>query len=272
MGAKSACKEEVRYALRRLHAFKKELTAHRYTTVAGTLAFFLVLAVLPFLFWLTLLIGNSDLATRLAELELFGWARELVAYFAAHAESAGGGAGIFFLLTTLWSVSNFFYHLRRSGEIVYGLTRTKTGWRVRLSAVACAFAVLFYFAAAGACLAAATVQSARLPPVLGYPFRYLLLFFLGFLGAWILHSYVCPYRLHPRESAKGSLLTAALWLLFAAAFGVYLGFSGAEKLYGALSLAVAFLLFLYWMMICFVAGMVFTRVRTRGRVAEHKRL
>ena len=38
------------------------LVAHKYTTVAGTLAFFLVLSVVPFFFWLTLLLGDAHRA------------------------------------------------------------------------------------------------------------------------------------------------------------------------------------------------------------------
>lgn len=271
-GKKGRAKARIIYAARRTRALYGVLAAHRYTTVAGTLTFFLVLAAVPFLFWLILLVGSTGYAEQLASLELFGWAKDLLVYLTVHAQEAEGAAGVFFLVTTLWSVSGFFYHLRRSGEIVYEYREVKHGWKVRLSAVALTFAVLLYFAAAGACMFAGALWASRLPPVLGYPFKYFLLFFLGFLAAWMLNAYVCPYRLRPADTAKGSLLTAALWLLFSAAFSVYLRFSGSEKLYGALSLVVAFLLFLYWMMICFTVGMIYCRVGVAERRLEHKRL
>ena len=35
------------------------LSAHRFTTIAGTLVFFLIMSLVPFVFWLTLLFGGS---------------------------------------------------------------------------------------------------------------------------------------------------------------------------------------------------------------------
>ena len=248
------------------------LAAHRYTTIAGTLTFFLVLAVVPFTFWLTLLVGSAAYAREIESLGLFGWAKDALVFLFENAEGAGSGAGVLFLLTTLWSISGFFYHLRRSGEIIYGFAGVKRGWKVRLSALALTFSVLLYFAAAGAAMVACILWTKRLPPALGYPFEYSVLFFLGFLAAWILNAYVCPYRLRAGDAAHGSLVTAALWMAFAAAFSVYLRFSGSEKLYGALSLVVVFLLFLYWMMICFTVGAIYTRMRVRRTRLERKKL
>lgn len=47
---------------------------HRATTIAGTLVFFLIMSLVPFLFWLTLLFGEMHtVLDKLLELELFGW-------------------------------------------------------------------------------------------------------------------------------------------------------------------------------------------------------
>ena len=49
------------------------LSAKKYTTLAGTMAFFLVMSVMPFLFWLTLLFGKLELDySQLFELEKIG--------------------------------------------------------------------------------------------------------------------------------------------------------------------------------------------------------
>ena len=261
-------KGKFKRAFRKIKSAYGTLVAHRYTTLAGTLTFFLITSLVPFLFWLTLLFGSSARIEDLFDLELFGWAKDLLVLLRDNAEGAKSGVTVFLLATTLWSCTGFFYHLRRSGEIIYDYRRLKHGWKVRLSAAALTFAVLLYFAAAGAVVLAGVYAVRFLSPWIAYPAQYILLFIVGFFAAWILNAYICPYRLSASETALGSLITGALWLLASAAFSVYLRFSGSEKLYGALSLVIVFLLFLYWLMICFTAGAIFNRSRVgvKGRL------
>lgn len=247
------------------------LADYRYTTVAGTLTFFLIMSLVPFLFWLTFLFGGLGISG-VSELELFGWARDLLLYLGEHAEGASSGASVLFLVTTLWSSTGFFYHLRRSGEIIYGYRQKKHGWRVRLSAVLLVPAVLLFFAAAGALLFGVTYIARSLPVYFSYPAVYTLILVLSFFAAWILNAYVCPYRAGGGDTALGSFYTAVAWLVASVAFSVYLGFSNPERLYGALSLVIVFLLWLYWMMICFTAGVIYNRRRMELRGRRHKTL
>lgn len=262
-------KERFRRLAARVRRAVSVLAQHRVTTIAGALVFFLALSIAPFVFWLTLLFGKTASAGEaLLTLAPYEWAQELASSLRENAEAASEGAGILFLLTTLWSSTSFFYHLRKSGEILYGYRRTARGWRVRLSALAVTLGVLLFFAGAGCVAFAGAVAVRVLPPVLGYPALFALLFLLGFFAAWILNAYVCPFRTRPAETIPGSLVTAALWLAASLAFAVYLRFSSGGKLYGALALVTVLLLFLYWMMICFTAGAVFNRCRLRRSAAR----
>ncbi len=254
---------------RRAHA---ALSRARCTTLAGTLAFFLVTAALPFLFWLTLLAGRIPGGDELTSMGLFSWAGELFSYFGEHAREASAGADLLFLATTLWSSSSFFYHLRRSGEIVYAYRREKRGWKVRLSSLVVTFFVLFYFAFAGAALLAAAGLGRILPLWLFRLTEYALVFVLGFFAAWILNGYICPYKVPASATAAGSALTAVLWLAASAVFSLYVRFADTGRLYGALSVAVAVLVFADWMAVCLMAGVTLNRTRIEtGRLA-HKRL
>ena len=249
------------------------LTEHRYTTLAGTLVFFLLLSMVPFLFWLTLLFGKSTaLSEAVVGLGIFDWAGELVAFLQRNAAGAGWSAGVIFLGTTLWSCTGFFYHLRRSGEIIYDYRRKKQGWKVRLSAFGLTLCVLLFFAVSGTILLVINLVARFIPAWIAYPTRYGLVLALGFFAAWMLNAYICPYRCRPSEIALGSFLTALAWLVASAAFSLYLAFGNKEKLYGALTLLVIFLLWLYWMMICFTAGVVFNRSRMKTGSLEEKKL
>lgn len=247
------------------------LTEHKFTTIAGTLVFFLVMSVAPFLFWLSLLFGTHA-ADEFYEIGLFGWAGDLFRYLQESAREASAGAGVLFLATTLWSSTGFFYHLRRSGEILYDYRRSKKGWKVRLSAVAFTFGLLVFFALAGGLAVAVTLILRDVFFPIRYLCVYALLLVFGFFAAWLLNVYVCPYRVSPSDTAAGSAVTAGAWFLASVLFTFYLRFSSPERLYGALSLVVVFLLWLYWMMVCFTAGVIYNRRRINLRPKEHKTL
>lgn len=263
---------EKRGVFERLRGAYRILAAHRYSTIAGTLVFFLVLSLFPFLFWLSLLFGNAALDVPLHDLGLFGWAEDLFVLLREGARQAGRGTGVVFLATTLWSSTGFFYHLRRSGEMIYGCRRAKHGWKVRLSALFFTLCVLLYFAFAAGALFVAHLCATFLPAAVFYPALYLLALALCFFAAWMLNGYISPYRVKPSSTAAGSFFTALAWILASAAFTLYLRFSDKEKLYGALTVLVVFLLWLYWLMLCFVSGAIFNRVRMRGKKREQKRL
>lgn len=244
------------------------LTAKRFTTLAGTLVFFLIMSLVPFVFWLTLLFGQTDV--RLVEIELFGWTEGFLSTIQDSARQATAGVSVLFLVTTLWSSTGFFYHLRRSGEIVYEHRRTQHGWKIRLSAAVITFAVLLFFAVAGTLFVGVNYFIRGYSPILTYPVRYSLLLVLCFFAAWILNGYVCPYRCSPADTVMGSLFTAIAWLVASVAFTVYLSLSDPGRLYGALSVVIVFLLWLYWLMICFTAGVVWNCRRVQRRNPQNK--
>lgn len=231
----------------------------RYSTIAGTLVYFLLMSITPFMLWLTLLLGQTDIEKFLSH-EIFEGISPLLQYLKESAESAAGGAGIVLLVTSLYSSTNFFYHLRRSGEIIYGSRRVKGGIRLRilsllliLSAIAL-FAVLTGIAVVGTRFLELFFSSA-LSDALSAVF----VTGIAFAVAVVLNIFACPYKLKIKEVVTGSLLTTWLWLLFAMGFTVYMQFADPERLYGKIASVIIFLLWCYMMMSCFVVGMIKNR-------------
>ena len=54
-------KEHIRDIYSKVRGALSYLSSKKYTTLAGTMAFFLVMSVVPFLFWLTLLFGRLNI-------------------------------------------------------------------------------------------------------------------------------------------------------------------------------------------------------------------
>ena len=97
-GFKDASKEAIRSVRGAFHY----LSSKKYTTLAGTMAFFLVMSVVPFLFWLTILFGRLNIDyTRIFDLEIFKDVKDVFVYLREAAQNATAGASVILLVTTL---------------------------------------------------------------------------------------------------------------------------------------------------------------------------
>ena len=112
----------------------KYFSDKRFSTIAGTLVYFLLMSIAPFVLWLTLVCGNIDIE-RFLSTEFFAAVSPFLRYLKSSAESAASGAGMILLITSLYSSTNFFYHLGRSGEIIYNSRRVKGGIRLRIASL-----------------------------------------------------------------------------------------------------------------------------------------
>ena len=252
------------------------LAAKKYTTLAGTMAFFLVMSVVPFLFWLTLLFGKLNIDyTRLLELEIFAEFKDILLYFRDAAQNATAGASVVLLVTTLYSSTNLFYHMRRSGEIIYNSTRRKGSLLIRVSAVVFIFIVMVLFLAGVTIFLLGNSLLSRLFPSFVAQVSVYALFGVFMFGLLVLlNLYVCPYRIGVKNAVWGSLLTLLLGGLASFGFTVYVSFSSMEKLYGAAVFLILFLLWLYLLMICFVVGVVlncYLLEKDKKRIIVHKK-
>ena len=179
-------------------------------------------------------------------------------YLRDSAKSATVGASVILLATTLYSSTNLFYHMRRSGEIIYDYKRKKGGAVLRLSALALIFVVmLLLLAEAILFLLCNALLRRAFPSFLAQLGIYAILGVLAFFFIVILNLYVCPYRVRFSNVVWGSLLTLLIGGLASFGFTIYLTFGSVEKLYGAVALFIVFLLWLYVLMICFVTGVIF---------------
>ena len=231
----------------------------KYTTLAGTLVFFLLMSLVPMLFWTTLLLGKLqvEISTPFAlpGMEQFS---EVLEYIQTEAQNATSGASVFLLITSLYSATTLFYQMRKSGEIIYETSSLSGGLRTRLGALALLFLMMSLIALT---LMGFTAVSFFLGGLIGEewetPVRYLLLIFLAFLLVFFLNLYICPYPAPPKCFWLGSLLTVGAWAVALFGFTVYLRLGNLDRLYGALSAVIVFLLWLYILTICFIGGVIF---------------
>lgn len=234
----------------------KYFSDKRFSTIAGTLVYFLLMSIAPFILWLTLVLGNIDVEKFMSH-ELFKSVSPFLHSLKDSAESAAGGAGIVLLITSLWSSTNFFYHLRRSGEVIYGSKRISGGIKLRISSLI----FILMSVVLVAVFTSLTVAGSRflddfVPTFISEIIFCIFLTFAAFSVALVLNKFACPYKISAPDILPGTLLTTALWLVFLIGFNVYMQFATPEKLYGKLASLIIFLLWSYVMMNCFVIGMI----------------
>ncbi|MBQ5926861.1 MAG: YihY/virulence factor BrkB family protein, partial [Clostridia bacterium] len=238
----------------------------------GTLVFFLVMSVMPFSIWLSLVFGRLNLPVeRLIEMPVFDSVKNMLTFIKTEAESKTNGASIFLIATTLYSATSLFYHMRKSGEIIYGYNRKKSGWKIRVSAVFFLFitmllAVLSVLLVAGGVF----LFSKLLRGTLATAVNYLWLVCVSFAVVLLFNAYMCPYRVKWTKFAFGSLITAAAWSVALVGFAIYLKIGNTGKLYGALSTVIVFMLWLYVLTVCFVSGVIFNSEKIQEK--ESKKL
>jgi membrane protein len=235
-----------------------KVSAKRYSTMAGTLVFFLLLSIIPFIFITTLLFNafNVDFEW-FFELEIFSNYQKIIGILLESANNASKGMSVFFILTAIYSSTNFFYHMRRSGEIIYDYDRKKGGLVIRLSAAIFVILIMFIGVVFGGIfLAFQDAFGAILPSVFVRILIYVAVLSLCYLIIILLNFYICPYKNKLKNTLKGSLFTLLFWTISSVLFSVYTNFSNFERLYGAFAFIMVFLFWLYLMMQGVIIGVI----------------
>ena len=214
------------------------------------------MSIAPFILWLTVVFGNVNLDGILAN-EIFGSVAPVLRYLKANAQHAAEGAGAIFLATSLYSSTNFFYHIRRSGEIIYECQKVERGLRLRIKSLFLIVVTIIMVALIGAVTVfGSNLLSLYMPSFISQIISVLSIAVLALGVAIVLNTFACPYKNNLTDILPGSLLTAMLWMALFVAFGVYTKFSSPEKLYGQVASVIVFLVWCYVMMCCLVIGMV----------------
>ena len=258
-------------AWKRIKGFYKDLVRKRYSTLAGTLVFFLLMSIVPISFLVVLVFGaiglDPSVLIRMPGLYRFSDAFESLYLVAS---KAGSGATVFLVLSSLYSSANFFYHMRRSGELIYDHARPRRGLIVRLSA----FIMLLVLLCLLILLITAVTVGQAIIALLGIGFLsriglYVLLFAVGVVILTVVNLYVAPIRPSVRAGVIGAVFTLSWWMVATLGLNVYLNFFGYEKLYGGLATVVVLMLWLYLLMLGMTAGFVLAKRSETQKTVEN---
>lgn len=248
--------------LRRFYCFLRDkyrfLALKKYSTLAGTLVFFLVMSMVSLAFWLTIFIGKLPISVgRIFRLSVFSSVKNILVFVRREASNATTGVSVLLLVTSLYSATTLFYQMRRSGELIYEFQSRNTGLRLRIGAALLLFIVMFAVGFLLLLFTACTLLFARvLSPFWETIADYALLAVLSSALVLLLNTYICPYRAPLKRFLPGTVFTVLAWCVAVTGFGVYLRIGNISRLYGALSAVIVFMLWLYVLMLCFIVGVI----------------
>ncbi|HEU4934051.1 MAG TPA: YihY/virulence factor BrkB family protein [Pyrinomonadaceae bacterium] len=243
-----------------------EIQADNVFGRAAELSYYFLLALFPFLIFLTSIIGfvlGSGTGTRHALFDYLGRimppsAFQLISNTMYEvSESTGGGKLSFGILAALWAASNGLSAITESLNDAYDLEETRPWWKQRLTAIGLTIALSIFII--GALIL--VVAGGRIAEWLAAHYGFGPVFPLGWkiiqwpvvlacmTFAFALIYYVAPdFRKQSWQwLTPGSVIGVALWLLVSLGFRVYLHyFNSYNATYGSLGAVIILMLWLYF--------------------------
>jgi membrane protein len=233
---------------------------------AAELSYYFLLALFPFLIFLTSIIGfvlGSGTGTRHALFNYLGRIMPPSAFQLLDntmwevASSSGGGKLSFGILAALWAASNGLTAITDSLNTAYDLTESRPWWKQRLTAISLTMALSVFIILALVLVIGGGHIADWLASTYGlgdaFPLAWKILQWPVVLACMIL-AFALIYYFAPdfREQAwkwltPGAAIGVALWLLVSIAFRVYLHFFDSySATYGSLGAVIILMLWLYF--------------------------
>ena len=249
---------------RALKATVQEFQRDDALGLAAQLAYYLILALFPFILVLVSLMGtfgSQELAS-----EVLGYFRQLVpeeAYkiietFTANiisGDAKAPGLLSFGILFTIWAASGAFAALINALNRAYDVQETRPFWKVRGIAILMTLGLSVLILAGVLLLVLGPQIGATIANLLGLEDTFLLvwgivrwpvaLFFMVFTVALL--YYLAPDVNQPfRWITPGGLIGVLLWVLASVAFSFYVSnFGSYNRTYGSIGAVIVLLLYLY---------------------------
>lgn len=241
---------------------------------AAELSYYFLLALFPFLIFLTSIIGlvlGSGTGTRHVLFDYLGRIMPPSAFQLISTtmyeitESTGGGKLSFGILAALWAASNGLGAITESLNTAYDLEETRPWWKQRLTAMGLTIALSIFIigalilVVAGGRIAEWLAAHFGFGPV--FPLAWKIIQWPAVLAcmtfAFALIYYVAPdFRKQSwRWLTPGSVIGVGLWLLVSLGFRVYLHyFNSYNATYGSLGAVIILMLWLYFTGVAVLIG------------------
>lgn len=252
----------------------RDLSRSRVATYAASCAFFMFLSLVPIIIVICSLlpytpISQEEMFSHIALL-LPPSMETLIQNIVSDVYSSSVTTLSFSIVAILWSSSKSFIAISRGLNEVYGITKPRNYFLLRLYAVIYTLVLLVTTVATLSVIVfgESLGELANISPsILRFAswFRYIIMFLL--LAA----VFISLYRFAPNRRSKlsvhlpGAATAALAWIVFSFAFSIYVTHSGKSVTYGSLATIIFAMLWIYCCMyIILIGGYINCRLEKTG--------
>jgi membrane protein len=221
-----------------------------YSTLSGSIAFFLIInggslayliLYISNLFDFKFEVANKTIMTFLTRIE-------------NNIDYSNVIFTIFFIATSIYGASSLFFHLLKTGEMIYEEVNDKFTLIKRLTAIIFLTATLFI------------IELFFILIVIGKHFfsnlfwqilKYIILLFLPYVISICINFFITPHSVKFKEINKGALFTTLFWYIITIGFTIYVNiFTNYKAIYGALTFFIVFMIWIYLLAQGLVIGVI----------------
>ena len=221
-----------------------------YSTLSGSIAFFLIInggslayliLYISNLFDFKFEVANKTIMTFLTRIE-------------NNIDYSNVIFTIFFIATSIYGASSLFFHLLKTGEMIYEEVNDKFTLIKRLTAIIFLTATLFI------------IELFFILIVIGKHFfsnlfwqilKYIILLFLPYVISICINFFITPHSVKFKEINKGALFTTLFWYIITIGFTIYVNiFTNYKAIYGALTFFIVFMIWVYLLAQGLVIGII----------------
>lgn len=221
-----------------------------YSTLSGSIAFFLIInggslayliLYISNLFDFKFEVANKTIMTFLSRIE-------------NNIDYSNVIFTIFFIATSIYGASSLFFHLLKTGEMIYEEVNDKFTLIKRLTAIIFLTATLFI------------IELFFILIVIGKHFfsnlfwqilKYIILLFLPYVISICINFFITPHSVKFKEINKGALFTTFFWYIITIGFTIYVNiFTNYKAIYGALTFFIVFMIWIYLLAQGLVIGVI----------------
>ena len=230
--------------------YYKRLMKKSYSTLSGSIAFFLIInggsiaylvLFIANLFNFEFKVNNSTINQFLSNIE-------------SKIDYSNNFFTIFFIITSIYGASSLFFHLLRTGEMIYEEINDKFTIIRRFTAVIFLAATIFI------------IELFFILLVLGnnifdnffwHVLKYIILLFIPYVISICINFFVTPHSVKFKEINKGASFTTLFWYIVTIGFTIYLHiFTNYKAIYGALTFFIVFMIWIYLLAQGLIIGII----------------
>lgn len=235
--------------MEKIKNFYKLLIDKKYSTLAGALSFFFILSSVPFFFLALYLFNffarNIDFVSEINNVSFLEF-------------DFSSPISILFIITTLYSASKLFYHIRRTGEIIYDYKKNNSGLKHRIASFTTL--IIFLFIVVSTLLVGLSAKTL----IIRYKFDLLIRIItytvqaFAIVGVLLLLNVQASPRKNPiKKYLRGTLFSALFIFIASAIFMIYLRyFANYGHLYGYLTTFIIVFVWVYIIMTGVIIGII----------------